>query len=87
MAPQANILLVEANSPNDSDLLTAVNFAAANANVVSMSWAGGEFSGESGDDSDFVHSGVVFVASSGDVGCPPYGRRFRRTFYPLVERP
>ena len=46
MAPGAKILLVEANSANDSDLLAAVDYAAAHANVVSMSWGGGEFSGE-----------------------------------------
>ena len=35
-----------------------------------MSWGGGEFSGETGDDSDFSHAGVAFVASSGDNGAP-----------------
>ena len=71
MAPGANIMLVEASSTSDSDLLAAVNYAAAHANVVSMSWGGGEFSGETADDSQyFDHAGVAFVASSGDAGAP-----------------
>ncbi len=71
MAPGASILLVEASSASDSDLLTAVNYAAAHANVVSMSWGGSEFSGETSYDSTyFDHAGVAFVASSGDSGAP-----------------
>ncbi len=71
MAPGASILLVEASSPNDSDLLTAVNYAAAHANVVSMSWGGSEYSGETFYDSTyFDHAGVAFVASAGDSGAP-----------------
>ena len=70
MAPAANIMLVEASSASDSDLLTAVNYAAAHANVVSMSWGGSEFSGETAYDSYFDHAGVAFVASSGDAGAP-----------------
>ncbi len=71
MAPQANILLVEASSTSNTDLLDAVKYASAHANVVSMSWGGGEFSGETADDSTyFDQAGVVFVASSGDSGAP-----------------
>jgi Domain of unknown function (DUF4082)/Fibronectin type III domain len=70
MAPGANLLLVEASSASDSDLLAAVSYAAAHANVVSMSWGGSEFSGETADDSDFSKAGVAFVASSGDDGAP-----------------
>jgi hypothetical protein len=70
IAPGASILLVEANSPNDSDLLAAVDYAAAHAGVVSMSWGAGEFSGESADDVHFSHAGVSFVAASGDNGAP-----------------
>ncbi len=51
MAPGANIMLVEANSADSDDLLTAVEYAAAHANVVSMSWGGSEFSGETAYDS------------------------------------
>ena len=71
MAPRASIMLVEANSTSDTDLLAAVNYAAAHANVVSMSWGGGEFSGETSYDSTyFDQAGVAFVASSGDAGAP-----------------
>ena len=71
MAPGANILLVEASSSNSDDIFAAVSYASAHASVVSMSWGGGEYSTETADDSQyFVHSGVVFVASSGDSGAP-----------------
>jgi subtilase family serine protease len=71
MAPGANILLVEANSSNLSDLLTAVNYAGQHASVVSMSWGSGEFSGETSYDSYFTTPGVTYVAASGDNGAPP----------------
>jgi hypothetical protein len=72
MAPGAKLMLVEANSANDSDLLTAVDYGAAHASVVSMSWGGGEFSGETSQsyEAHFQHAGVTFVASSGDSGAP-----------------
>ncbi len=72
MAPNASILLVEANSSSNSDLLAAVDYAAAHANVVSMSWGGGEFPLETSSqyESHFIHAGVVFVAASGDNGAP-----------------
>ena len=70
MAPGAKILLVEASSASDTDLLAGRSYAAAHANVVSMSWGGGEFSGETSYDSDFSKAGVAFVASSGDSGAP-----------------
>jgi hypothetical protein len=75
IAPQANILLVEANSSYYSDLLQAVQTAVnQGASVVSMSWGGGEFSGETSYDSTYfasllkTHPNVTFVASSGDTG-------------------
>ena len=70
MAPGAKILLVEANSPSNSDLLTAVDYASQHANVVSMSWGGGEFSGETSYDSHFTAPGVAYVVASGDSGAP-----------------
>ena len=70
VAPGAKILLVEAASPSDADLMPAVNYAAAHANVVSLSWGGGEFSSEASYDSAFSRAGVAFVASSGDNGAP-----------------
>ncbi len=69
IAPKATILLVEANSANDSDLFAAVDYAVAHgASQVSMSWGGGEFPGVSGLDSHFAHPGVSFLASAGDSG-------------------
>jgi Domain of unknown function (DUF4082)/Fibronectin type III domain len=72
IAPGAKIDLVEASSATDANLLAAVNTASTTlgANVVSMSWGGSEFSGETSDDSYFTHAGVVYTASSGDSGAP-----------------
>jgi subtilase family serine protease len=78
IAPGANILLVEANNNSITNLYAAVRYAASQPGVVavSMSWGGGEYSGETGaDTTTFVtpggHTGVTFVASSGDGGAPP----------------
>ncbi len=76
IAPGASILLVEAASASMTNLLTAVNYArnAAGVVAVSMSWGGGEFSGEQSYDSYFTtpsgHIGVTFLAASGDSGSP-----------------
>ncbi|QEH34885.1 Pseudomonalisin precursor [Aquisphaera giovannonii] len=74
MAPQANIVLVEAASDSLGDMFGAVN-AARNlpgVSVVSMSWGATEFLGDTGYDSLFTtpagHTGVTFVAASGDTG-------------------
>jgi kumamolisin len=70
MAPNAKIVLVEAQSNSNANLYAAEDLAAsiAGCKEVSNSWGGGESSGESSNDSHFVHSGVVFFASSGDTG-------------------
>jgi hypothetical protein len=74
IAPAANLLLVEANSSSLTDLLKAVDTAASypGVSVVSTSWGSSEFSSESSYDSNFTtpagHTGVTFVASSGDSG-------------------
>lgn len=82
LAPQANIILVEANSDSFSDLFNAVAVASSapyNASVVSMAWGGAEFSGELQYDSSFCNilngSGqpVTFVAATGGAcGEPLY---------------
>ena len=79
IAPEANILLVEASSASVSSLAAAVVWAADQPGVVavSMSWGDSpEFSGETAFDSDFTtptgHTGVTFVAASGDDGEPNY---------------
>jgi subtilase family serine protease len=68
IAPGANILLVEASSNSFTNLLAAVDYASAHANVVSMSWGGSEPSNEVSLDSHFQAAGVTYVASSGDNG-------------------
>jgi hypothetical protein len=76
MAPGAHILLVESQDSSYTNLLAAVDYAASKPGVavVSMSWGGGEFSSEASLDSHFTtpsgHTGVTFVASSGDSGAP-----------------
>jgi subtilisin-like proprotein convertase family protein len=76
VAPEANILLVEANSASFTDLFAAVNYAKTvpGVSAVSMSWGGGEFSGETSYDSTFStpagHTGITFLASTGDSGAP-----------------
>jgi subtilase family serine protease len=69
-APGAKILLVEANSANTSDLMQAVQTAANSASVVSMSWGGSEFKGQTAYDTPayFARPNVTFVAATGDDG-------------------
>lgn len=69
IAPQAKILLVQAKSSYNSDLMTAVSYATSQgANVVSISWGDSESNGETDYDSYFNKSGVTFLVSSGDSG-------------------
>jgi subtilase family serine protease len=73
MAPNAKIVLVEADSNSFTNLFAAVDVAtnqvlAAGRGEVSMSWGGSEFSSEASDDSHFQNDGVVYFASSGDTG-------------------
>lgn len=72
-APSAHIYLVEAASNSNADLLVAVKKAISllttspnTGGEVSMSYGGGEFSGETSDDSSFAGKNVVFFASTGD---------------------
>jgi subtilase family serine protease len=76
IAPQASIVLEAARSASFANLIAAVKDAYTNqgATVVSMSFGGSEFSGETGSTADGVFSngnakGVSFTASSGDSGC------------------
>ncbi len=72
MAPNAQIVLMEASSPTNTALYQAVtaanNYIASHGGKgeVSMSWGGSETRSETGSDSYFTHSGVVYFASSGD---------------------
>jgi subtilase family serine protease len=71
IAPNAKILLVEAQDSTLYSLLDAISYAANRADVVavSMSWGGAEFLGQSSFNSYFTgNHGVVFFASTGDAG-------------------
>lgn len=77
MAPGADIILVEANSTDDTDLInSAVDYARSAPGVVAvtMSFGGSEDSGETSFDSYFTtpanHGGVTFLASTGDDASP-----------------
>jgi kumamolisin len=72
MSPGAKLYLVEAASSGGNDLLAAVDKAASlvaadGGGIVSMSWGGSEWNGETAYDSHFQKSGVTFVASTGDA--------------------
>jgi subtilase family serine protease len=74
VAPGANILVVEASSQSLKGLITAVNMARNTPGVVavSMSWGFTEFRQEAANNSTFStpagHTGITFLASSGDSG-------------------
>jgi hypothetical protein len=79
IAPEADIVLVEASSDSVSTLASAVVSAADLPGVaaVSISWGDSpEFAGETAYDADFTtpsgHQGVTFVAASGDNAQPNY---------------
>ena len=68
IVPGAKILLVEATNNSDTNLYAAEQYAASKANVVSNSWGGSEYSGETSDDKYFTSSSgnVTFFAATGD---------------------
>ena len=71
MAPGAQIVLVEANSPSNLDLYTSELIAGllvseSGGGEVSNSWGGLEFPEEAELDSVFTFPGVVYLASTGD---------------------
>ncbi|WP_243302156.1 S53 family peptidase [Geothrix oryzisoli] len=70
MAPNAKIILVEAQSNSNANLYAAVDLAVSLAGVkqVSMSWGGSESSGETANDTHFNVNGPTFFAASGDTG-------------------
>ena len=72
IAPTAKLIFVEAKSNNNDDLYQAVKTAISELKAIggqqlSMSWGGDESQDEIGFDSTFV-SGILYFASSGDVG-------------------
>ena len=85
IAPKASILLIEANSAGLDDLIGAssqgegmgaVQYArtVSGVSVISMSFAANEASAETDYDQYFTtpagHTGITFVAGSGDDGAP-----------------
>jgi len=74
LAPGANILVVEAPSQTLEGLVSAVNTARGTPGVIaiSMSWGFNEFRNESSFNSTFTtpngHTGITFLAASGDSG-------------------
>ena len=74
ICPNCDILLVEADSNSFANLVAAVDRAAAlGATQISNSYGGGEYSGETSDESHYNHPGVAVTVSSGDSG---YGVEF-----------
>src|SRR6185312_2284949 len=98
IAPKANITLYEASDAGNG-LFTAVNTARQTSGVtaVSMSWGGGEFSGETSYDSSYfttpsghvgaggLAGGVTFVSSSGDQGAYSPGTSTLAVNYPAAS--
>lgn len=90
-APGAKILVVEAKSASDSDLMAAIDTARKYAGVcvVSMSWGDSESATESSMNVHFTtpsgHKGVTFVASSGDSGAYDYNSFTRGVDDPAVS--
>jgi subtilase family serine protease len=79
ICPKCHILLVEASSANDSDLVAAVSRAVTmGAKYVSNSWGGSEFSGQTTLDKQLNHPGVAITFSTGDDGYGP--------LYPATSR-
>ena len=69
VCPNCHIILVEANTASLTDLLTAVDEAAAlGASAISNSYGAAEFSAESSFDAHFNRPGIAITASSGDSG-------------------
>ncbi|MFF7274085.1 putative Ig domain-containing protein [Streptomyces griseorubiginosus] len=78
VCPNCNIILVEANSANDSDLGIAENEAVSlGAKFVSNSWGGDEASSQTSEDTSyFKHPGVAITVSAGDSA---YGAEYPAT--------
>lgn len=70
IAPEAKILLVEAENPSSTALLSAIEYATSRPDVtaVSMSWGGREQPTSWLWNTYFDKPGIAFFASSGDEG-------------------
>ena len=67
MSPYARVSVAEASSASIQDMLAAVDYAAANADVVSMSWGAGDSAVFAPYASRFAREHVTFCAASGDT--------------------
>lgn len=75
MAPQAKIIMVEAQDESFAEHMRAIRLAseqvaAAGGGLVSISWSTTEFPSEQSYDSYFQTPGIVYIASSGDYSAP-----------------
>ena len=74
VCPACNIILVEANSANMTDLGAAVNTAASmGANAISNSYGGSEDNTIASTENYYNHPGILITVSSGDEG---YGTEY-----------
>jgi hypothetical protein len=94
MAPNANILLVEAASNLNAHLAAAVvlaNTLVMGGGELSMSWGSPEFSTETSVDPIFMSPGIVYFASTGDspnvvaIGFCQCGRGRRHHHFPRPD--
>ena len=83
IAPQANIILFEANSADNSDLITTAVNTARNwpgVTAITMSFGRSESSSDAAEETVFTtpggHAGVTFLASTGDSGALADSRPF-----------
>lgn len=75
MAPNARIIMVEGKDGSNSEMRYAEQCATtlitnAGGGIISNSWGGDEYAGETANDVDFQNNGVVYVYSSGDYSAP-----------------
>ncbi len=75
ICPNCNILLVEASSASMNNLAAAAKYAGGVPGVVAVSnsYGASEFSSETGFDTYYSHSKVVYTVSAGDSG---YGAEY-----------
>jgi subtilase family serine protease len=75
MCPNCHILLVEANTNNDSDLAAAENIAAAwpGVHAISNSYGDAEYPGSTALEPSYNHPSIAITVSTGDGG---YGAQF-----------
>ncbi len=87
ICPNCHIILVEANSNENTDLSTAEDTAVSmGAKFVSNSWGGCEDPSETASDTFFDHPGVAITAASGDYGYDNYQEGCDTPSYPAASQ-